>query len=136
MYCYNTASSGYTPGSVFEAYQAILNVGANGTLHTFKAGSNFGAAFSAAMGGLLNISGGSSYTFTGAVNFQYTAEVQVNGVLTVGTYPNYPQWGNPGYCTAYKFFVGYNGVAYTQGVGVNFFPGSAPGQYGPGGLYV
>jgi hypothetical protein len=113
----------------------VLNI-LQGANHTFKAGSNYGAAFSAAMGGLLGIGGATSFTFAGAVNFQYTMEVQVNGVLTVNTYPSQPVFQNPGYCTAYKFFVGYNGVAYTQGLGVNFFPGSAAGQYGPGGIYV
>jgi hypothetical protein len=136
LYTKNTASSGYTNGNIWEGAQASIQIVGN---HNFKAGSNVGTIFAAFVGGMVAIQGGIVFTFEGAMNVQSGGQVaaaQVNGNIVVNPGPSYAVFVNAGYVTGQKFFCGVNGTIYTQGVGVNYFPGNVPGSVGYGGQYV
>jgi hypothetical protein len=100
-----------------------------------------------------------SHAFNGNVDFPYYSEFAGSIVLEPGTITNStmtvqafaeviyggyilvsstnpPSWTAPGAVTGQKFNASYNGIIWTPGLGVNYFPGTAAGITSIGGAYV
>ena len=128
-----TASRGACPGYIFEAYSGYVNVGT----HTFNAGSSAGIIFGSFFGGFMALMQGSVYTFAGAftINGGATAVASSNGSMEVAV-PGSPTFPGAGFVTGPKYMCVANGCINTQGLGINYFPGSIAGSIGTGGVYV
>jgi hypothetical protein len=129
--CQNTASSGATPGYIFEGYAGYIYVGN----HTFNAGSSCNQVFGAYFGGFVGLNQGATYTIAGAFTCSSAfAVASSNGSMEAGV-PNPPTFVGAGFVTATKYIATLNGVINTQGMGVGWFPGSVAGYVQQGGQY-
>ena len=129
----NTASRGACPGYIWEAYSGYITCGT----HTFNAGSSAGSIWETSFGGFLAWSQGGVFTFAGAFNILSGGGgvvAQANGSCEVPV-PGTPVFVGAGFVTGPKFFAVYNGAIITQGLGINYFPGSIAGVVNTGGVY-
>jgi len=134
----DTASSGYVPFSIWEAYAGYISMGN----HTFNAGNGCGmCVFGSYFGGFIGQAGypgpGKTWTFLGSFNVGAGgfAIASANGSFEAAV-PGQTTFVNPGYVIGPKYFINANGVLQTQGLGVNYFPGNQPGIVGSGGQYL
>jgi hypothetical protein len=134
----DTASSGSIPFCIWEAYAGYVSMGS----HVFNAGCNatmgvFGSYF----GGFIGQAGypgpGKTWTFLGSFNAGAGgfAIAHSNGSFEAAV-PGQTTFVNPGYVSGPKFLVEANGVINSQGLGINYFPGSTPGIQAYGGQYI
>jgi hypothetical protein len=126
----NNTQSGSQPGAVF--------VGANGGTvfpgnHNINGNSN--TIFQAQYGGYVVVNN-STFTILGpiSINAAFASAfgagvVQINNVTP-------PVFVNTSYVNGPKFVAGVNGIVATNGLGINFFPGSVAGSTNNGGQYT
>jgi hypothetical protein len=132
----NTATSGWIPYSVWEAYAGYIYPGN----HTFNAGCYTANVWAAFFGGFIGIQQNKSLTFLGSFAMQWSGNpgffvnCSGNGSLEVPV-PGYPTFVNAGYVSGYKYGCFMNGTCITQGLGTGYFPGTLAGLLSQGGQY-
>jgi hypothetical protein len=124
----NNTRSGLTSGAVFESqpggYMTVGN-------HVF-AGNAFALFW--AEGGFLGLSQ-AAFTINSAMNVYASAWCSGGGQISTYGPSNAATFYNPGYVTGNKYYATGNGIITTNGMGVNYFPGSLPGSLDQGGQY-
>jgi hypothetical protein len=126
----NTASYGAIPYSIWEAYAGYVVVGN----HTFNAGNSCAYCLASFFNGFLGLSQYKTFTFQGSFSCTVFAIGGFNGSIEIPV-PGYLGFVNPGYVSGTKYSCVYNGIIVTQGLGINYFPGTAAGAVSTGGQY-
>ena len=128
----NTASRGFI-WYIWEAYGGYVTAGT----HTFNAGSSAYVIWSAFFGGFFSFPQYAVFTFAGAFtinNGGASVICSANGTVAVPV-PGAPTFPGAGFVTGKKYDVTCNATVMTQGMGINYFPGSLPGTVGQGGVF-
>jgi hypothetical protein len=128
------ASSGACPRAVFESWSSSSITVGN---HDFNSGSAANQLFQASTGGQLFFGQSANIQFLGPVTVSdAVAKAEANGVVSNSASPYQPSFVSPGNVTGAKFGATLNGVIYTSGQGVNWFPGTTAGYTNTGGQYL
>jgi hypothetical protein len=131
----NTASNGAN-GAVFWADNSGLMQIGN---HTFNSGSTINIGFFAANAVIAAYGANktvSTYTFGGSVAVTGAFATAIGGgSVWAAPAPYTSVFANSGFVAGVKFNVNLNGVIVSQGMGINYFPGTSPGVISTGGQY-
>ncbi|WP_038384938.1 hypothetical protein [Bradyrhizobium elkanii] len=131
IYTDNTASN-FVQYSVWEAYTGYVFPGS----HDFNAGTTCTYVLAAFFNSFIGFQQNKTYNFLGTYTMSGCfAAASSGGTISVPV-PYTPVFNNPGFVSGQKFQAVVNGVINTQGLGVNFFPGTTAGTTGQGGQYV
>jgi hypothetical protein len=131
----STATGSAPNGYLFDTYNGYMNVGSN----SFDAGSTCLNAFTSFTSGAMGLSSGAVYTFAGAMTVSGALAV-ASGVSTLSV-PTPAQGGvtpvfvNPGNVSGTRYIASLIGLINTQGLGINYFPGTVAGSIATGGQY-
>jgi hypothetical protein len=128
----NNCASGFCMYSIWEAYTGYVYP----SNHTFNAGSSCTYVVAGFFNGFVGFQQDIVWTFLGTmtVNGAFAA-VSSGGTMSVPV-PHTPVFVNPSFVNGIRFTSVVNGVINTQGLGINFFPGTQPGGTNTGGQYV
>jgi hypothetical protein len=133
IYTDDTASSGFVPYSIWEAYAGYVYPGN----HIFNAGNSCVYVIASFFGGFLGLQQNKSFTFLGSFSLnssgQFCSTIS-NGTIEIPV-PGQTVFVNPGFVTGYKYAAVLNGVIVTQGLGPSYFPGTIAGFTNTGGQY-
>jgi hypothetical protein len=127
-------ATAFVDGAVFGAWTGQVYPGQ----HTFNANSQCDQVLSALFNSMVYILEGVTWTFLGPLTCAVFAAAGSGGNCVVGAAPPLPvvSFVNPGFVTGQKFSADANGIVYTGGQSVNFFPGTVAGTATRNGWYI